>query len=36
MKKELASRDSSELAIGEGERADREVNGRYPTTLVGF
>ena len=36
MKKELLSCDSSELAIGEGERADTEVNGRYPTRLVGF
>ncbi len=35
MKKGLPSRDSRELAIGQGERADREVNGQYPTQKVG-
>jgi len=31
MKKGLRSHDSGELAIRAGERADREVNGQYPT-----
>jgi len=36
MKKGLLSHDSRELAIGQGERAQEDVNGQYQTEIVGY
>jgi hypothetical protein len=36
MKKGLLSNDSSEVAICEGERAHKNVNGQFPTGSVGY